>query len=142
MQAVLLAAPVGGERDEDVAAHERAKRRRRLRVEAGSRLRLDAFEQRDAQEEALHVFGFVGEDLFGEVVEDVALGLSKNLYEVGRRCRRRAPRERVALRDLSDELERSYPAVRALAVLRELFGRKLQIEDRAEKFARLLVRKQ
>ena len=142
MQTILFAATVGGERDEDVAAHERAKRGRRFRAETARRLRLDAFEEACAQEEALHVFRLVREDFFGEVVEDVALGLSKNLHEVGRSGRLGALRERVALRDLSDELQRSYPAVRALAVLRELFGRQFEVEDRAEKFARLLVRKQ
>src|SRR5205814_6896972 len=66
VQSVLLAAPVRGERDEDVAARERPKRRRRFRVEARARLRLNAFEKTHAQQKALHVLGLVGEDLLGE----------------------------------------------------------------------------
>ncbi|HEX7957040.1 MAG TPA: hypothetical protein VF508_08865, partial [Pyrinomonadaceae bacterium] len=63
MQAVLLAAPVRRQRDEDVAAHERAQGRGRLRVEAVARLRLDALQQADAQQKLLHLGRLAGEDL-------------------------------------------------------------------------------
>ncbi len=89
--------------------------------------------------------GLVGEDLFGEVVEDVALALAQDLDEVGRRdaCTRlgRAATagERLPLRDLTDELERGDPAVRPLAVFGQLPGRQLKVEDVAEKLLRLAV---
>ena len=145
VQAVLFAARVRRERDEDVAPRERLKQRRvvRLGVEVAARLRLDAFEQRDAQKKLPHVLRLVGEDLFGEVVEDVALGLAQDFDEVGRGGRTRRPaRDGLPLRDLPDELQRRDPAVRALAVLGELFGRQLEVEDVAEKLPRLFVREE
>ena len=78
MQAILFAALVRCDRDEDVAAHERGQDRATVgvRVNAHTDSSLDAIKKRDAQQELLHVFRFVREDLFGEVVEDVSLRLS------------------------------------------------------------------
>ena len=145
VEAVLFAAPVRGERDEDVAARERLEHRDVVRFgkETAARLGLDAFQKRDAQEKVAHVLGLVGEDLFGEVVEDVAFGLAEDFDEVGRRggglALRNPARERLPLRHLPDELERGDPAVRPLAVLGQLLGRQFEVEDLAEQFARLFV---
>src|SRR5215210_86795 len=107
MQAILLAEPVRGKRGEDVAAHERVQRRGGLRVETVAGVGLNTFKQAYTKEKLLHLFRLVGEDLFGEVVEDVALALAQDFDEVGRgrRAFGAAARERLSLRDLSDELE-------------------------------------
>jgi hypothetical protein len=91
----------------------------------------------------LHVFRLVCEDLLGEVVEDVSLGLPEDFDEVWRMSGGvrvgRAARERLTLRDLPDELQRGNPTMRALAVFGQLLGRQLKVEDLAEQFARLFV---
>jgi hypothetical protein len=148
VETVLFAAPVRGERDEDVAAHEGLKHRDVLRLwkKLVARLGLDALQQRDAEEKTSHVFRLVGEDLFGEVVEDVSLRLPEDFHEVGRcpggPALRQPARERLPLRHLPHQLQRRNPTVRALAVLGELFGGHLKVEGFAEQLARLLVRKE
>jgi hypothetical protein len=147
VQPVLLAARVRGDGHEHVAAHERGEQPRaaRLRVEAAAGVRVDPVEERDAEQELLRLLVLVGEDLFGEVVEDVALGLAEDFDKVGRRglaLAHMTALHGLPLRHLPDELQRRDPAVRALAVLGELRGRQLKIEDLAEKLLCLLVREQ
>jgi hypothetical protein len=144
VQAVLLAARVRGHGQKHVAAHERGQQLRaaRLRVEAGAVFGVDPLQQREARQKALRLLVLVGEHLLGEVVEDVALGLAQDFDEIGGMpfapARPPAPHG-LPLRHLPDELQRGDPAVRALAVLGELLGRQLEIEDLAEQLLRLVV---
>src|SRR5205823_13109625 len=92
-------------------------------IDADADARLDAVEQRDAEQKALYVFRLVCENFFGEVVEDVAFGLPQDFNQIGRVAFTRAVGECLALRDLADELERGDPAVRALSVFAPLRGR-------------------
>ena len=78
MQAILFAAPVAGDGDEDVAPHQIGQHARAIRpgIKRRAGVKLNAIQQRNLQQQLAHVFGFVGKNFFGEVVKNIALRLS------------------------------------------------------------------
>src|SRR5262245_53169685 len=95
------------------------RRAAQLGKQRATEIELQRFEQGKIHQESLRVSRLTRKNLFGEIIEDVAFRLLKNVTQVQRRWS--ACRMHLLLGNLAHKLKRSYPSLSSVAILGYLF---------------------